>query len=81
LRRPRPSFVALYEQIFRCPIAFAQPTNSISFSQADALRPFVSQATTAALLNPDITLLHEGTDEIKEKAPKWMLHINVPIGD
>jgi len=49
--------------------------------QADALRPFVSQATTAALLNPDITPLHEGADEIKERAPKWMLHINVPIGD
>ena len=48
--------------------------------QADALRPFVSQATTAALLNPDITALREGADEIKEKAPQWMLHINEPIG-
>jgi AraC-like DNA-binding protein len=48
LRRPRPSFVALYEEIFRCPIAFGQPTNSVSFSQADALRPLISAGHRAA---------------------------------
>ena len=35
-RRPEPSFRALYEEVFRCPVAFAQPANSLGFSQADA---------------------------------------------
>jgi AraC-like DNA-binding protein len=48
LRRPRPSFVALYEDIFRCPIAFAQATSSIGFAQADAQRPLISADARAA---------------------------------
>jgi AraC-like DNA-binding protein len=47
-RRPRPSFAALYEEVFRCPIAFAQPANSICFSQADAKRPLISADHRAA---------------------------------
>ena len=30
-RRPEPSFRALYEEVFRCPVAFAQPANSLGF--------------------------------------------------
>ena len=48
LRRPEPSFTALYEEVFRCPIAFAQPANSICFSQADAKRPLISADHRAA---------------------------------
>ena len=48
LRRPEPSFTALYEEVFRCPIAFAQPDNSICFSLADAKRPLISADHRAA---------------------------------
>lgn len=48
LRRPEPDFAAMYEEVFRCRIAFAQPANSISFSQADAARPLVSADHRAA---------------------------------
>ncbi|HSH90074.1 MAG TPA: AraC family transcriptional regulator [Ramlibacter sp.] len=48
LRRPEPSFKALYEEIFRCPIAFAQPANYISFAQADAKRALISADQRAA---------------------------------
>ena len=48
LRRPEPSFTALYQEVFRCPIAFAQPANSICFSQADAKRPLISAEHRAA---------------------------------
>ena len=48
MRRPEPSFTALYEEVFRCPIAFAQPANSICFSQADAKRPLISADHRAA---------------------------------
>jgi AraC-like DNA-binding protein len=47
-RRPEPSFRALYEDIFRCPVAFAQPQNSLSFSQADAQRPLISADARSA---------------------------------
>ena len=47
-RRPEPSFRALYEEVFRCPVAFAQPANSLSFSQADAQRPLISADARAA---------------------------------
>ncbi|WP_158513923.1 AraC family transcriptional regulator [Ramlibacter tataouinensis] len=47
-RRPEPAFRPLYEDIFRCPVAFAQPANSLSFSQADAQRPLVSADARAA---------------------------------
>jgi AraC-like DNA-binding protein len=48
LRRPEPAFATLYEEVFRCPIAFAQSANSISFSQADAKRPLISADHRAA---------------------------------
>jgi AraC-like DNA-binding protein len=48
LRRPEPSFKALYEEVFRCPIAFAQPANSICFSQVDAKLPLISADHRAA---------------------------------
>jgi AraC-like DNA-binding protein len=48
LRRPEPSFTALYQEIFRCPIAFSQAANSISFSQADAKRALISADHRAA---------------------------------
>jgi AraC-like DNA-binding protein len=47
-RRPEPAFRALYEEVFRCPVAFAQPANCLSFSQADARRPLVSADARAA---------------------------------
>ena len=47
-RRPEPSFRALYEEIFRCPIAFAQAANAISFSQADVKRRLISADHRAA---------------------------------
>jgi AraC-like DNA-binding protein len=48
LRRPEPSFAAMYEEVFRCPIAFAQAANSITFSQSDAQRPLISADRRAA---------------------------------
>jgi AraC-like DNA-binding protein len=48
LRRPEPSFTALYQEIFRCPVAFSQAANSISFSQADAKRGLISADHRAA---------------------------------
>jgi len=47
--------------------------------QADALQPYVSQATTAALLDPTVAPLSGQSGEIGEKAPKWMLLINDPV--
>jgi len=47
-RRPEPTFTALYEEVFRCPVTFAQSANSISFSQADAQRPLISADRRAA---------------------------------
>jgi AraC-like DNA-binding protein len=47
-RRPEPPFRALYEEIFRCPVAFAQPANCLTFSHADAQRPLVSADARAA---------------------------------
>lgn len=47
-RRPEPPFRAQYEDIFRCPIAFAQPANSLTFAQADAQRPLISADARAA---------------------------------
>jgi AraC-like DNA-binding protein len=48
LRRPEPSFKALYEDVFRCPILFSQSTNSLCFSQADAKRALISADHRAA---------------------------------
>jgi AraC-like DNA-binding protein len=48
LRRPEPPFTALYAEIFRCPVRFSQPSNSISFASADADRPLVSADHRAA---------------------------------
>ena len=48
LRRPEPSFKALYEDVFRCPVVFGQPHNSLNFSQADAQRPLISADHRAA---------------------------------
>ena len=48
LRRPEPSFKALYAEIFRCPVSFGQPANSITFSQADAERALISADSRAA---------------------------------
>jgi AraC-like DNA-binding protein len=48
LRRPEPSFAALYSEVFRCPVAFGKPANSLRFSQADARRPLISADHRAA---------------------------------
>jgi AraC-like DNA-binding protein len=48
LRRPEPSFRALYEEIFRCKVSFSQAANSIAFSQVDARRPLISADPRAA---------------------------------
>jgi AraC-like DNA-binding protein len=48
LRRPEPPFKALYAQVFRTPVSFAQPANTLSFSQADALRALISADNRAA---------------------------------
>ena len=47
-RRPEPSFRALYAEVFRCPVAFSQPANSLTFSQADAQRPLISADARSA---------------------------------
>jgi AraC-like DNA-binding protein len=47
-RRPEPSFKAKYDEVFRCPVAFAQPANSICFAQEDASRPLISADARAA---------------------------------
>lgn len=47
-RRPEPAFRALYEEIFRCPVAFGQPANTLVFAQADAQRPLISADARAA---------------------------------
>jgi len=47
-RRPEPSYSALNEEVFRCPVAFAQPANSLGFSQADAQLPLISADARAA---------------------------------
>lgn len=47
-RRPEPPFKPLYEEIFRSPVAFGQPANSLTFSQADARRPLISADARAA---------------------------------
>lgn len=47
-RRPEPDFRALYEEVFRCPVAFSQPANRIHFAQEDARRPLVSADARAA---------------------------------
>jgi AraC-like DNA-binding protein len=48
LRRPEPSFVDVYQDVFRCRIAFGQPANSIRFSASDAKRPLISADQRAA---------------------------------
>jgi AraC-like DNA-binding protein len=48
LRRPEPPFRALYEEVFRCPVAFSQAANGLTFSQQDARRPLVSADARAA---------------------------------
>jgi AraC-like DNA-binding protein len=48
LRRPEPSFTALYSEVFRCPVAYGKPANSLRFSQADAKRPLISADHRAA---------------------------------
>lgn len=48
LRRPAPPFTDLYAEVFRCPVAFGRPANSLRFSQADAQRPLVSADPRAA---------------------------------
>ncbi|MES3001290.1 MAG: AraC family transcriptional regulator [Pseudomonadota bacterium] len=50
LRRPKPepAFVALYSEIFCCPVVFGKPVNSLRFSQADAQRPLISADHRAA---------------------------------
>jgi AraC-like DNA-binding protein len=47
-RRPEPAFRAMYEDIFRCPVSFGQPANSLGFSQADAQLPLISADARAA---------------------------------
>jgi len=48
MRRPEPSFKALYGEIFKCAIAFGQAENSITFSQADTQRALISADHRAA---------------------------------
>ncbi|MFI4927302.1 MAG: AraC family transcriptional regulator [Burkholderiales bacterium] len=48
LRRPEPSYKPLYDEIFRCPVAFGQPVNSLCFAQEDAKRPLISADHRAA---------------------------------
>jgi len=48
-------------------------------AQADALRPFVRQAKTAALLDPSVKPLVEGLSDHREKAPGWRLILNEPV--
>lgn len=47
--------------------------------QAEALRPFVRQAKTAALLDPSVKPLVEGLSDHREKAPGWRLILNEPV--
>lgn len=48
-------------------------------AQADALRPFVRQAKTAALLDPSVKPLVEGLPGLHEKAPGWRLIVNESV--
>jgi len=48
-------------------------------AQADALRPFVRQAKTAALLDPSVKPLVEGLPGLHEKAPGWRLILNESV--
>lgn len=48
-------------------------------AQADALRPFVRQAKTAALLDPSVKPLVEGLSDLHEKAPGWRLIVNESV--
>ncbi len=48
-------------------------------AQADALRPFVRRAKTAALLDPSVKPLVEGLPDLHEKAPGWRLIVNESI--
>lgn len=48
LRRPPAPFVDLYAEVFRCPVAFGRPVNSLWFSQADVQRPLISADRRAA---------------------------------
>lgn len=47
--------------------------------QAGALRPFVRQAKTAALLDPSVKPLVEGLPELHERASGWRLILNEQV--
>lgn len=47
--------------------------------QAQALRPFVRGAKTAALLDPSVKPLGEGLSDFHEKSSDWLLIINEPV--